>query len=93
MLRFPTSGISMVSGVPPEAKHADHLRIFLRAFCMPSLKNYEKMYFYFTFMVVLPACRSVYHVHAVPPQARKGQWIPSGIRNVCELSCLVGAGT
>lgn len=40
-------------------------------------------------MGVLPVCMSVHHVCTVPPEARRGHWIPLNLRYTdnCKLPC------
>lgn len=48
--------------------------------------------FYFLCMAILPACMSVYHVHAIPVKVRKDHPVPLGLGLVRIVSCDVGAG-
>ena len=37
------------------------------------------------------SCMSVYHMHAVPEEARRGWWVPPELKLGRMESCLVGA--
>lgn len=47
---------------------------------------------YFMCTIVLPACMSVYHIHATPLKVRKGHPIPLGLELVTVVSHDVGSG-
>lgn len=49
------------------------------------------IYFYFLGVSVLPAPVTIYHVYAVPAEARRGSQIPPELELQTALSCHVGA--